>query len=48
MPTSSPGIIPPRNRYPIDVLESIAYTTIGMLGGIIGPMVALAAVMAQV
>ena len=43
---TSPGRIPPRNRAPIDALETSAYRTIGIDGGMIGPMVALAAVMA--
>ena len=42
---SSPGITPPRNIAPIEVLVSDPHTTIWMLGGMIVPMTAEAAVM---
>ena len=45
-PINSPGIIPARNKVPIDVLDTKAYRTSGIDGGIIGPMVAVAAVIA--
>ena len=45
-PINSPGTIPAKNRLLIDVLETSAYSTIGIDGGIIGPMVAVAAVIA--
>jgi hypothetical protein len=45
-PINNPGMIPARNRLPIDAFETSAYRTIGMDGGMIGPMVAVAAVMA--
>ena len=47
-PTSIPGIIPPRNSLPIDTLAATPNTTMGMLGGIITPMVELVAVTATV
>ena len=45
-PMNTPGRIPPRNRYPIEESETSAYITIGIEGGMIGPMVDAAAVIA--
>ena len=45
-PMIKPGIIPARNKVPIDVFDTKAYKTKGIDGGIIGPIVAVAAVIA--
>ena len=41
-----PGNMPAKNKAPMEALETSAYKTIGIEGGMIGPMVAEAAVMA--
>ncbi len=45
-PISNPGRIPAAKRYPTEASETMAYITIGSDGGMIGPTVAVAAVMA--
>jgi len=45
-PIIKPGNIPAKNKNPIEVLETSAYNTNGIEGGIIGPIVAVAAVIA--
>ena len=45
-PMTSPGTMPARNSAPMELFETSAYSTIGIEGGIIGPMVAVAAVIA--
>jgi hypothetical protein len=45
-PISSPGMIPAKNKKPIELLEITEYKTIGIEGGIMGPIVADAAVIA--
>ena len=45
-PINTPGTIPPKKSLPIDRSAALAMTTIGMLGGMIGPIVAEAAVIA--
>ena len=45
-PIIKPGTIPAKNKYPIEVSDITEYKTIGMEGGIIGPIVAEAAVIA--
>ena len=43
---TKPGTIPAINKTPTDSLETNAYRTIGIEGGMIGPIVAVAAVIA--
>ena len=43
---SSPGTTPPRNSRPTDRSLMTAMNTMGMLGGMMGPMVAAEALMA--
>ena len=45
-PIKSPGIIPPKKSRPTEILFIPPKRTMGMLGGMIGPMVADAAVIA--
>jgi hypothetical protein len=42
----SPGTTPPKNKNPIEESDTKAYSTMGMDGGMMGPMVADAAVRA--
>ena len=44
---SSPGMKPPRNRWPTDTSATRAYSTIGIDGGTMGPVHAVAAVMGE-
>ena len=46
IPMIRPGSIPARNSAPIDAFDTRAYSTIGIEGGIMGPIVADAAVIA--
>ena len=45
-PISSPGMIPPANRAPTEMLPALARMIIAMLGGMIPPIVPLTAVIA--
>ena len=45
-PMINPGMIPPKNKAAIEVSDTSAYKTSGIDGGIIGPIVAVAAVIA--
>ena len=46
-PINNPGIMPAKNKKPIELSEITEYKTIGIDGGIIGPIVADAAVIAE-
>ena len=46
-PISSPGMAPPQKRAPVESPVAEATSTAGMLGGIRGPWMAVAAVTAQ-
>jgi hypothetical protein len=41
-----PGITPAKNKYPMDASDTNANNTIGIDGGMMGPMTAVAAVIA--
>ena len=45
-PIKSPGRTPPKNKNPIEESDTKAYNTMGIDGGMMGPMVADAAVRA--